>query len=76
MVSKQQQIHQVRVEFLRQQLESAGDHIAAAETALNNIKKTLDGWEPYDWIDKENGYCDEDNLACDTKPMEHLQDEL
>ena len=75
-MTKQQQIHQDRVDFLRHQLETAGAHVAAAEVALDNIKKTLDGWEPYDWIEDENGQCDEDNRDCDARQMEQLQDEL
>ena len=65
-VTKQSKLHQSRTAFLKQQLLEAVENIAAAETALDNIKKSLDNWEPYDWF-VDNQKCD--NQICDNSKL-------
>ena len=66
LVTKQSKLHQSRTAFLKQQLLEAVENIAAAETALDNIKKSLDNWEPYDWF-VDNQKCD--NQICDNSKL-------
>jgi len=69
LVTKQFELHQSRTAFLKQQLISAVEHIAAAETALDEIQKSLDNWEPYDWlVINQQKKCD--NQICDKSKVD------